>query len=259
MTVPDVLMPRSIPELAHVLGRHPAAPLVAGGTLEVPRWEAEGAPRTAVFLPAVAEMLTAEPHQRGAAATLGSLMTDEETPAVLRAAAGSIGGPAVRSLATIGGNIVAARPGCLAVALLALDGEARVLSGGAEGGWQPLQKELAPGAVLTRVRWAAGLHAVFEKVTVRSCAGPVLATVAVSADAAGQRWRVAAGGMGARPKILGGASRLLTDGCRDQSQIRRSTEAEAPAAAGMTDASYRRHLAATLVIRAVTRLTGGEG
>ncbi|MEL6793425.1 MAG: FAD binding domain-containing protein [Pseudomonadota bacterium] len=66
----------------------------------------------------------------GAGATMADVMRSPET-AFLAPAARAVGGPAIRNMATVGGNLMAPHPyGDLAVALLALDGVARMVGGG---------------------------------------------------------------------------------------------------------------------------------
>src|SRR6185437_7659864 len=78
----------------------------------------------------------------GAGATLAQILRDRDL-AFLHAPARSIGGPAVRTTATVGGNLFAPSPyGDLAVALLALDATVSVMSGyGARD--MPLEEFLA--------------------------------------------------------------------------------------------------------------------
>ncbi|HEY3483060.1 MAG TPA: FAD binding domain-containing protein, partial [Streptomyces sp.] len=112
MTRPDVVVPTSVEELARVLRERPDAVPVGGGTLEVPRWaDPTSRPATAVLLSRVDGLSAAGALGCGAAATLHTLATGPGTPDPLRAAARSVGGPAVRSLATVGGNVAQAAPG----------------------------------------------------------------------------------------------------------------------------------------------------
>ena len=84
----------------------------------------------------------------GAGATLAQIATHGDL-GFLAPVARSIGGPAVRNMGTLGGNLFAPQPyGDLAAALLALDGEARM----ADGGSLPLaellaRRDSAPGLV----------------------------------------------------------------------------------------------------------------
>ena len=66
----------------------------------------------------------------GAGATMAEIMASPETR-FLAPAARAVGGPAIRNMATVGGNLMAPHPyGDFAVALLALDGVVRMVGGG---------------------------------------------------------------------------------------------------------------------------------
>lgn len=66
----------------------------------------------------------------GAGVTMANLIASPHTN-FLAPAARAVGGPAIRNMATIGGNLMAPHPyGDLAVALLALDGYVRLAGGG---------------------------------------------------------------------------------------------------------------------------------
>jgi CO/xanthine dehydrogenase FAD-binding subunit len=65
----------------------------------------------------------------GAGATMSDILRSPDTT-FLHAAARAIGGPAIRNMATVGGNLFAPHPyGDFTVALLALDGRARMSDG----------------------------------------------------------------------------------------------------------------------------------
>ena len=75
----------------------------------------------------------------GTGVTMAGLIASPET-SFLTPAARAVGGPAIRNMATVGGNLMAPHPyGDLAVALLALDATVRIV-GGAE---MPLSDFLA--------------------------------------------------------------------------------------------------------------------
>ncbi len=74
----------------------------------------------------------------GAGATMTDVMLSRETD-FLAPAARAVGGPAIRNMATVGGNLCAPHPyGDLATALLALDAHVRIVGGGE----QPLDQFL---------------------------------------------------------------------------------------------------------------------
>ena len=75
----------------------------------------------------------------GAGATMAAIAASRDL-AFLAPAARAVGGPAVRNMATVGGNLSAPHPyGDLATALLALDATVRL----ADGAEQPLEQYLA--------------------------------------------------------------------------------------------------------------------
>jgi carbon-monoxide dehydrogenase medium subunit len=260
MSVPHVIAPRTIPELIRSAADHPTARLVAGGTLEIPSWQAAGAPDSILYLPSVASLSATGRAWCGAATTLAALAADPAMPTSLRAAATSVGGPALRSTATLGGNIVSASPGCLAVALLAMHGQVRLIQGDTVSGWQPIEAALSSRVPVVRVRWAQGLKTSFEKATLRAGIGPVLATVAVSAEDHTGDWLVACGGTGTRPHLLPRTAGLIADGCREPDEIGRVASDEVRVPSSAPDGEYRRHLVGTLVTRALNRLLteGGQ-
>jgi CO/xanthine dehydrogenase FAD-binding subunit len=200
-----VLRPRTLDELAGVLSASEGIPVIGGGTLAVAGWERQGAPEAVLHLPSVRELQERSKAHCGATARLADIVADDRMPRALRQAAASIGGPAVRNMATIGGNIVALQPGCLAVVLLAMGARCLILSRA-----QPGQTKVLPiqsvfmneDALLLSVSWpeVPGGLAAFGKVAVRASGGPVIATVAVHTD--GFAHRIAVGGTGSRPHRL---------------------------------------------------------
>ena len=128
MTTTDLFIPRSVDEAVGLLRDHGPDLTVMGGGTVVMGLINDGRlfPRKAMSLRR-AEMdalHAADGHvQIGAAATMARLSRLEELP-ILAQAAGMLGGPAVRTLATIGGNMFAPPPYAdIAVPLLALDAQ----------------------------------------------------------------------------------------------------------------------------------------
>lgn len=144
----------------------------------------------------------------GAGVTVAAILAHREL-AFLHGAARVVGGPAVRSAATVGGNLFAPTPyGDLATALLALDGTVRM--GGASGE-TPLEeffaarerrslRGLVAGIAVTRPASAEAFR--FRKVSLVKPKGISVLTIAahlplVSGRVAGAR--VAYGAMGPTP------------------------------------------------------------
>ncbi len=105
MTHPVVHRPATVDELAALLDDLPSVELLAGGTLAIPIWQERGVPDQVVYLPSIAALRAQGENWCGAAVSLSELASKQGTPRALREAATSIAGPAVRNLATVGGNI----------------------------------------------------------------------------------------------------------------------------------------------------------
>jgi CO/xanthine dehydrogenase FAD-binding subunit len=114
-----VLKPANLEELFFQLDRYPEALLMAGGTDLLVRLRKQTAPdqRPLLLLGNVAELQgisdTGSEISIGAATALNRLIADptagHHAPLLVRAAR-TIGGPAIRNMATIGGNIRTASP-----------------------------------------------------------------------------------------------------------------------------------------------------
>jgi CO/xanthine dehydrogenase FAD-binding subunit len=110
--------PLNILEALEIAEEHNALPLAGGTDLMVQHRSWSGLPplidRPVVFIGHLRELQEVALEQDalviGAGCTLSSLLEDERMPALLREAVHSIGGPSIRSRATIGGNICNASP-----------------------------------------------------------------------------------------------------------------------------------------------------
>lgn len=165
--VPLVYSPRSLAEALALFVPNPRAELFAGGTA----WQTEHL-STSIRLPAVTISLhLAEDLRRvtygertldlGAGLTLNQLLSvgGAWVPELLKEAARVIGTSALRSLATLGGNVC--QQGVLgdlvpALSLLGAQFEVRNLRGGrwitAQGVVEEGRLNLGPGEILTRIR-----------------------------------------------------------------------------------------------------------
>lgn len=257
MSAAGVVVPLDLRDLRRDLERHPKASLVSGGTLEVPSWQVGGPPQTVIYLPRVREMGGSGPFGCGAACTLAQLGEKPFTPSVLRAAAASVGGPALRTLASVGGNVAAARPGCVAVALLAIDARAHVLA--VDGGIQsvPLSSVLGVAKpVVVGFTWPrVSRVSVFQKATLLCGAGPAIATVAVSAAAQFDEiaWLIGVGATGVPPHRLPTTENVLTD-TLDPDAAAECGSREIRIADDLIDKAHRRHVVGVLLRRAVVQV-----
>lgn len=218
-----VLLPTDMAELWTALAEHPRAALYAGGTdllvaLRAGRVNAEAL----ICLERLAELKQIRQGQGhvflGAGLTMQALLDSDLVRArfgVLAQAASVLGSPAIRHMATLGGNLVTASPaGDTLPALHVLGAEVEVWS---EGGQRrepvaefitgPGRTSLAPGEMVGGV-WlptseGLNLHH-YEKVGQRQALAISMASLAVAgrvgADGVVQSVRLAWGSVG--PKIL---------------------------------------------------------
>ncbi len=193
MTTKSYDLPESVSEAVELLARYgPDILIMAGGTLTMPLIN-EGISRPERVLGlrrAGLNYLRASENGLaiGATTTLNQIERSAALP-VLREAAGSIGGWAVRNMATIGGNLFAPPPGGdFAATLLALDAKVNIVS---KNGTRTLpleefykgfmQNALEPGEILTEIfiPTTKGRTA-FYKFGRRHASTPTIVTVAAN-------------------------------------------------------------------------------
>jgi xanthine dehydrogenase small subunit len=121
----QIVRTESVRAAAALLAIDPAAVFVAGGTLAVRAWNSGGLAATRMVLCDGLGLghirIVSEQAEIGAAVTMADILRTPELQ-FLHIAAREIGGPAVRAMATVGGNLFAPYPfGDFGVALLALD------------------------------------------------------------------------------------------------------------------------------------------
>ena len=202
---------------------------------------------------ALHEIVLAGPAIRlGAGVTMAQIAAEREL-AFLHPVARSIGGPAIRAMATIGGNLFAPHPyGDFAAALIALGAKALM----AEGGARPVEE-------LVRDRSRPGLVAAVEfarprdprtfgwrKVSRVKPKGVAVLSIAACLPREGGRLRdvrVAFGAMGAHPLRASAVERVLEGQALDASTIDRAAQVAAEGLDPPTDALasnwYRREVA----------------
>lgn len=203
-----VLAPGSLEELKAVFGAHQAC-LVSGGTVAVPRWCEDAADTVLVRLGGIPRLEGPIADGCGALTTLAEVAEGRGVPDCLVESATSIGGPALREAATVGGNIGIGSPACLAVALLALRAEVTTWTPGGGFTRAPLARlDLAPSGtvrpvprVFVSISWTAPVSSVFVKVRAHGSFGPPALSLALARYGGGETV-LAAGGRGVPPRVL---------------------------------------------------------
>jgi carbon-monoxide dehydrogenase medium subunit len=279
--------PGTVEEACRLLAAEPRAAVLAGGTdlmvhLRQP-WRGRRPPAV-VSIRRIPELGRIEVTERavrlGAAVTLGALMEDPTVGAeypVLPLAARYMGSPAIRNLATVGGNLCNASPAAdLPPVLLVLDARAGIAGPGgartlplAEFFRGPGQTALGPGELLVWVEWPragagrAGWATGYERLDVRRAMDIAIAAAALAVRAEGGRVveaRVALGAVAPTPlRVPAAEAALRAAGLTDAGIA--AAAAEAAAACRPIDdvragADYRREMVAVLVRRGLARLAG---
>lgn len=196
----NVLLPPSFEELWSAVDAHPDFCIFGGGTdLLVKMRNASMRTAALIGLERIAELRTVREESDtiiiGAAAPIASLVDNESLSTafpVLTAALGTIGGPAIRNMATIGGNICTASPaGDSLPPLYVLDAELILKSRTGERSLAirdfilgPGRTAMKPGEILAEIRLqrrpAFNLQH-FEKVGQRKAHAISIASLAVCA------------------------------------------------------------------------------
>ncbi len=185
----------------------------------------------------------------GAGVTMAAIMASQEL-AFLAPAARSVGGPAIRNMATVGGNLAAPHPyGDMAVALLALEGEALM----ADGSTQPVSQFIANRQGLVRavsILRPTGDEFRFRKVSrVKPKGVSVISMAAHMNRSAGRlsQVRVAYGGMGPDPVRVPHVERALEGASLDlagiQPALAVACEGLSPPDDALASGWYRREVA----------------
>ncbi len=187
--------------------------------------------------------------QIGAGVTMADILASRDL-AFLAPAARAVGGPAIRNMATVGGNICAPHPyGDLAVALLVLDAQAVM----ADGSTQPLETFLGVRTGLVRaisILRPSGDAFRFHKVSrVKPKGVSVMSMAALLNRAAGRLSdvRIAYGAMGPDPARVPAIERALEGAALDltgiQPALAAATEGLSPPDDALASSWYRREVA----------------
>jgi xanthine dehydrogenase FAD-binding subunit len=272
----QVLVPRKLEELWPMLHEHPEAALMAGGTdLLVRRRAGIVSPEVIVCLEHVAELQGV--HRQGDELVIGAATTHTRCLAsseiqahapVLHQALGRVGGPQIRNMGTIGGNICTASPaGDSLPALTVLRARVELRSKGAkrllplsEFILGPGRTAFGPGEILTGVRIPLDdgftvRH--FEKVGQRQAMAIAVVSLAamirLGSGGIVREARLALGSVG--PTIVEPQSaedclvgrRLSTTALREAARLVR--DAVSPIDDIRASADYRRQVAGNLLMR----------
>jgi xanthine dehydrogenase small subunit len=270
----DVRVATSIAEAAGLLAGDQRTRLLSGGTL-VMRDVNEGRLLDGTLLriadPAFRQMNTSGARiELGAGVTMAMVLNNRDV-AYLHAAARAIGGPAIRQMATIGGNILAETPyGDFAVALLALDAQVMVQSGYGSARAIALEeflnaRERGFSGLITGVQFARPQNAAdfrFRKVSRVKPKGLSMMSIAAHLPSSGGRIsqaRIAYGAMAPTPVRARGAERALEGKALDATSIQAAKAAALEGTRPATDAIatewYRREVLPVHLGRLLT----GEG
>jgi CO/xanthine dehydrogenase FAD-binding subunit len=206
----------------------------------------------------------------GAGVTMSMILASRELP-FLHAVARAVGGPAIRQMATIGGNLFAETPyGDFTVALLALDAQVMVQSGYGSARAVAIEeflssRERGGSGLVTGVQFAKPQNAVdfrFRKVSRVKPKGISVLSIAAHLPHSGGRInqpRVAYGAMGPIPVRARGVERALEGKTLDPAGIQAAKAAALEGTRPATDAIatewYRREV---LPVH-LGRLLAGEG
>jgi CO/xanthine dehydrogenase FAD-binding subunit len=257
----EVRIARTMAEAAGILSAERGARLLSGGTL-VMRDVNEGRLTEGTLLrlldPAYARIETGGARiEIGAGATMAAILARQEL-SFLHPAARAVGGPAVRNMATVGGNLFAPSPyGDLTVALLALDAQVLLATGYGQPRAASLEEFLSArdrggqglvaGVAFGRPSSPADLR--FRKVSRVKPKGLAVLTIAALLPMAGGRVlqaRVAFGAMGPAPLRARGVERAVEGRALDAATIAAAKAAALEGVRPATDAIasdwYRREV-----------------
>jgi CO/xanthine dehydrogenase FAD-binding subunit len=270
----DVRVATSMAEAAGILAADQRTKLLSGGTL-VMRDVNEGRLLDGTLLrltdPAYRQMNTSSARiELGAGVTMAMVLNNRDL-AYLHAAARGIGGPAVRQMATIGGNLFAQTPyGDFAIALLALDAQVMVQSGYGSARATAIEeflnaRERGVSGLVTGVQFARPQNAAdfrFLKVSRVKPKGISVMSIAAHLPNVGGRIsqpRVAYGAMAPTPVRARGVERALEGKMLDAAGIQAAKAAALEGTRPATDAIatewYRREVLPVHLGRLLT----GEG
>lgn len=257
----DLRAAATLAEAAGILAADRSARLVSGGTL-VMRDVNEGRMTEGTLVrildPDYRRMQASGTRiELGAGVTLAAVLAERDL-AFLHGAARSVGGPAIRNMATVGGNLFAETPyGDFTVALLALDAQVMVLAGYGGARPVPLEEFLAARArgeqrLVVAVQFARPQSPAdfrFRKVARVKPKGASVVSIALHLPGSAGRVaqaRVAYGAMAATPIRARGVERALEGRALDAAAVAAARAAALEGVSPATDAVasdwYRREV-----------------
>ena len=270
--MPELLRPRSIDEAADLIGKHGAVLTILASGTSVLR---DAYPSDGGYVLGVDRLGLDRVVERdegwsvGATVSVSALGAAVPVPAI-RAATREIGGPAIRNMATVGGNLFARRPfGDLGVALLAIG--ARLTFATPDGavsqsidefyaGWEngvPPRTGLLIRIDLARPSGAVG----YLKCARRRYASPSVVTVAAQVVKEGSTVsaaRIALSGACAHPLRCSAAEAAATGSSLDEAALAEAAEAARSGVSPETDPVatewYRRRMAGVFTRRVLAAL-----
>ncbi len=251
----DVLTCDDLGQAAHALSANRGARFFGGGTLVMRALNEGDQSITSIVRTTDPEFrridIRGDRIKIGAGVTMNGILASRDLD-FLHPVARVVGGPAVRSMATVGGNLFAPSPyGELATALLALDATAAI-AGGYSSRETPLAdllrdrerepRPLVASVTVQRPREPAGLR--FLKVTRVKPKGISLLTIAAATH--GRSTRVAYNGMSPTPMRALAVDRALEGRTLDAAGIAAAlavaTEGTSPADDAIASAWYRKEV-----------------
>lgn len=270
----DVRSCASLSEAAGILSGDRHARLIGGGTL-VMRDVNEGRLTEGTLVrvtdPAFRQVNTGGARvELGAGVTMAMVLASREL-AFLHPAARAIGGPAIRTMATIGGNLFADTPyGDFTVALLALDAQVVVQAGYGSGRAMALEEFLAARerggqGLVTAVQFSrpqnpGEFH--FRKIARVKPKGISVMSIAAHLPLSGGRVaqaRVAYGAMAPTPIRARGVERALEGKALDASAIQAAKQAALEGCRPATDAIASEWYRREVMPVHLGRLLAGDG
>jgi CO/xanthine dehydrogenase FAD-binding subunit len=195
----------------------------------------------------------------GAGATMSDVIAAPETE-FLAPVARAVGGPAIRNMATVGGNLFAPHPyGDFAAALLALDAMVRWVDGQEEPIATFLSRRAGARGVVTAVSLAPPATGSFRfaKVSRVRPKGASVMSIAVRLPSSGQEARIAYGAMGDTPLRAAAAEAALASASLNEQGVTpvvaAATEGLSPPDDALASAWYRREVAPVHLRRLLLR------